>query len=69
METNFIKGKNLQECPEKNALTNLINAAAKAFMVSENACQLLTDVKFWQAVEKKDVINLPFLMNTEVRNK
>ena len=26
-------------------------------------------VKFWQAVGKKGAISLPFLMNTEVKNK
>jgi hypothetical protein len=63
------KRKIKQKCQGKNAHTNHISAAARVCMALESACQLRMDGRFWPAAGRKGVINLPFLMNTEAKNK
>lgn len=68
-EINF-KNNSLKRilCPEKKELTSRINVAEKVNTVSENACPLLTDVKYLPAADGKDAPNFQYQTSTAVRN-
>jgi hypothetical protein len=65
----YCKRGNLITCLEKKEPINLTNAAVKVFMDFVKEWKQPMAVKFYQAVGQRAVINYPFLMNAEIKNK
>ena len=57
LEKLFCKGKNLKQCQVKKEPINPISVVENQYTVSVNVWNLLMDVKYYQAAERKDVIN------------
>ena len=65
----YCKRKKLIRCQEKKERINRIKDAARAYMDLEKEWKLPMEGKYYPAAEPKVVINFPYLMNVEIKNR